>query len=315
MLFFFLGGVFSVITKELTLGSGILLMAVTFFFGSLAALQLFSKICAAEWHLRSNPNATSRLTGELNNKGLQLKSGNRMSWQPHNGLIFCIAKNNQLSLCHDPRGEAVKILPIRGFRDPIPAIRFLEFQANKVSHSLNMLEPFKGPSMLGDQSAEAIAFGGALNGGDLKRSPLETLRLRRFRRTAIFLLIFNAVLLPVIFLNLDWLMMPLIGGALFLYDLLAVINILRSFLTSTDPEVPLIAIQGWLDEQQIALLHNVGQSLAGWKDFKSIGVNEACIWLEPYGGKNRFVLLPRRFFADDTQWQTAARIAATYSTE
>ena len=97
--------------------------------------------------------------------------------------------------------------------------------------------------------------------------------------------------------------------------LLAVTYILKSVFATNNPETPLIAIQGWLDEREIALLHNIGQSLAGWDDFKSVGVNDACIWLEPYGGRNRFVLLPRRFFASDAQWEAAAGFAASFSTK
>ena len=285
------------------------------FFGWLMAVYLHAKFSAAKLHLRSNPNALAPLTGELTSEGLRLESENRVSWQPHTGLIFCHTKNNQLSVCHDPQGEAVKILPKRGFGNPTQAIEFLESQANKRSGPIDMLEPLSGPIMIGDPAATAVAFSGFLKGGDLKRSPLETIRMLKFRRSAIVLLVVNSLLLPVVFFGGNWGLALGLGGVIFLYDLLAVINLSRSFFSSDDPEIPLITLQGWLDEKQVALLHNIGQSLTGWKDFKSVGVNDACIWLEPYGGRNRFVLLPRRFFANDNQWETATQIAATFSTK
>ena len=296
-------------------GSQIVVLLFFLLCASLVGLDLFSKLYATEMHLRLNPNATAPLTGELTDDGLRLQSENRISWQPHDGLVFCQTKNSQLFLCHDPQGEAVKIIPIRGFQHPNKAIDFLEYQANKFSQPLGMLEPLNMPIKVGDPPADAIAFEGILKARDLKTSPLEVIRMGKFRRTAFLLMMINAVLLPVVFLGSSWGITMVVGGVIFLYDLIAASNILRSFLNSSKPEVPLIAIQGWLNEQEIALLHNIGQSRAGWMDFKSVGVNDACIWLEPYGGRNRFVLMPRRFFAGDTQWQTAARIAASHSTK
>ena len=299
----------------LTRGSDIAFLLIFLFFGVLMAVHLRSKINAAKMHLRLNPTATAPLTGELTSEGLRLESENRVSWQPHAGLRFCQVKNNQLSVCHDPLGEAVKILPARGFRNPTQAIQFLESQVNHRSQPVDMLEPLSGPSMIGEPVHDAVAFGGVLKRGDLKRSPLEAIRMQKFNRSAIVLFAVNLVLLPVVFLGNDWGLMIGLGGVIFLYDLFAVTNILRSLFYAGDSELPLIAIQGWLDEQEIALLHNIGQSLTGWQDFKSVGVNDACIWLEPYGGKNRFVLLPRRFFDSETQWEAASRIADTFSTK
>ena len=294
---------------EIVFGLGVL------FFVWRAAFNLRSKIYAGETHLRLNPDATAPLTGELTNEGLRLESENRVSWQPHAGLTFCRTRNNQLSLCHDPSGQVVKVLPIRGFHNPSQALQFFEFQASKISQPLDMTAPLEGPIMVGDQPADAIAFDGIVKGKDLKTSPLEKLRLHRFNRSAIVLLLVNAILLPPVFMGFSWSVTIYVGVAVFLYNLLVINNILRSFFAYRDPEIPLIAIQGWLDERQITLLHNIGQSLLGWEDFRSVGVSDTCIWLEPYGGKNRFVLLPRHFFSSDTQWQTATSIAASHLTK
>ena len=92
----------------------------------------------------------------------------------------------------------------------------------------------------------------------------------------------------------------------------------RSFIgikKTIDPELSLIAFQGWLNETEIASLDNSGHIRVGWKDFQSVGLNDACIWLQRYGFENVFTILPRRFFNDDNQWQTAVRIAASHSTE
>ena len=316
LLIVFLGGLSIVLVNGLRVNSSeILALLVLFFFITLIAWHLRSKLSATKTHLRLNPSAISPLKGELTSKGLRLESETRVSWQPHHGLRFCRIKNNQLSLCHDPQGEAIKVLPARGFRNPNQAIRFLELQADKVSTPPNLTEPLDGPSMVGAPSAGAIAFGGVVKGSDLKTSPLESLYRRRFYRVLFVLVLLNAVIIPGAFYSLNWLAAAIIGTVVFVYDLLAVVNLRRSFATYNAPEVPLIAIQGWLDERQIALLHNIGQSLAGWKDFKAIGVTEVCIWLEPYGGKNRFVILPRRFFANDTQWQTAIQIATAHLTK
>jgi len=86
---------------------------------------------------------------------------------------------------------------------------------------------------------------------------------------------------------------------------LTVYSSIRSHSTFPDPEQPLISIQGWLTDQEIGLLHNIGQSRSGWHDFRQIGFNDSCIWLLTHSGKDRFILLQRRFFADDFQWQTA----------
>jgi len=92
------------------------------------------------------------------------------------------------------------------------------------------------------------------------------------------------------------------------FDLYIILKVLRRIRKFSDPETPLLVTQGWVNEQEVVLLHNIAQSRLGWEDFQKIGINESCIWLQLHG-KNLFVILPRHFFADDAQWQEAARIA------
>ena len=214
----FLGGSIGVLMGEVASGQ------LTFIFGLffilfLIARHLFRKLYATKSHLRLNPTATAPMTGELTSQGLRLKSENRVSWQPHEGLKFCHVKNRQLTLCHDPQEEAVKVLPMRGFRNPDQAIHVFEFHADKESPPPNLAEPLVGPSMIGGPSVEAITFDGMIKAGDLETSPLDMLRKLNFRRSAFTLLIVNAILLPLVFFVLNWLMALLIGLGILFYDL------------------------------------------------------------------------------------------------
>jgi len=298
-----------IVTQGLQSGNQLFGMFASLMFGSLTALHLFSKIYAGKIHLRSQPNATEQLTGNLTSEGLLLQSENSISWQAHCGLLSCHKVNQQLVLCHDPRGVILKILPIRGFAYPSQAIQFLDFQANNVSEPLDMRDPLVGPSMIGDQPAEAIVFDGIVKAGDREHSPLAT---RKTGGATTRLLIVSAIVLPVIAFVGSLMWMLIVAIALFLLRFLSILNS-RSSLNSIDPELDLISIQGWLSEHEVALLHNVGQSRSGWQEFRSLGFNEACIWLQTYGGEDRFVLLPRRFFGDETQWQAAVDIVASHA--
>ena len=311
MLFLLIGGLLNLTAIGLERPGEILALLPLLLLGLLIALFLYSKITAAKRHLRLNPKATAPVTGELTSKGLRLESENRVLWSSHDGLVSCKVKNRQLSLCHDPQGVAIRILPKRGFRNPELAVRYLEFQANK-SSELNMLEPLTGPSMVGDQPADAIAFDGVVKASDLRTSPLETIRKRNVKRMLIWLLLLVVVVLPVIGLAFNLTAMLVTAISIFIVCFLTIRKI-RSASNSNDPELPLITIQGWLSRQEIALLHNIGQSRSAWQDFRTVGVNEACIWLQAYSGQNSFILLPRRFFTDDVQWQTAVEIAASHS--
>ena len=291
----------------------IAILLILIFLISLVLSRLRSIFYATKTHLRLNPNATAPLTGELTSRGLKLKSKNRISWSSHDGLLYCGVKNDQLSLCHDPLGVVVRILPTRGFRNPDLARRFLESKASEVTE-YNILEPLAGPNMVGEQPADAIAFNGVVTAGDLKSSPMEAMRNRIVKHQLIVMLVTAAVSLPLVALLLSWAATLMVIGAFFLLGVF-VVSKLRSASKARESDLPLISIQGWLTEQEIALLHNVGQSRSGWQDFQSVGFNDACIWLQTYGGKNRFILLPRRLFSDDVLWQAAVDIAASQSTK
>ena len=270
---------------------------------------LIASINAAKVYLTFNPHALTHMSGQLTKDGLLLKSQHRVSWQSHAGLEFFQNKNRQLILSYDSQGAVFKILPIRGFQEPGVASRFLEHQAQNNS-ALDMLQPFTGPCMIGEQPADAIGFSGSLKASDLKTSPLETIRKRNVNRLAIWMLVLTLIPLPIMAaLEFDWLTIFIACAVILLVVLLTVYNTVRSSGAFPDPEQPLIAIQGWLTEQEITLLHNIGQSRSEWNDFGQVGFNDACIWLLAHGGKNRFVLLQRRFFADDFQWQTAIEFA------
>ena len=302
---------FGYFVSIIIVGGHIVPLLIFVFLARLVGLDLFSKLYATELHLRLNPKATAPLTGELTSEGLLLQSENRISWQAHDGLLFWHAMNNQLTLCHDPRGEAVKILPTRGFHNPSQAIDFLEVQADKIPQLQDMRTPLMRPSMVGDQPAGAIAFGGILKAGDQEASPLLTIRKGNVKLRLTRLFVVSAVVLLMFALTHEWKSFLFVGGVIALYNLL-VIRHLQSNSSSYDPELPLVATQGWLNSEEIALLHNVGQSRTGWQEFKSLGTNEACIWLECYGVKNGFVVLPRRFFANDAQWRAASEIASSH---
>ena len=295
----FLGGLISVIIK----GPDIELVGLLAFVCLILPIVflLYKRIQAAKTHLRSNPNATASLIGELTSEGFQLKSEHRVSWLAHDGLVFCKVRNNQISLCYDPQGTAVKVLPMRGFQNPGQAIRFLEFQADKFPE-VDMLQPLSAPSMVGEQPADAITFGGLMKAADLKPSPLEAIRKRHVKRLLTVAFVSFAIVLTAVAFIFS-LQVTLVAAASILIVSCLTIYKIRSAAHSTDPDLPLIAIQGWLNGQEIALLHNIGQSRSGWHDFRSVGFNEECIWLHVYGGQNRFVLLPRRFFANEAQWQ------------
>ena len=270
---------------------------------------LIASINAAKIYLTFNPHALTHMSGQLTKDGLLLKSQHRVSWQSHAGLEFFQNKNRQLTLSYDSQGAVFKIPPIRGFQERAVASRFLERQAQNNS-SLVMRQPFTGPCMTGEQPADAIGFSGSLKASDLKTSPLETIRKRNVNRLAIWMLVLTLIPLPIMAaLEFDWLTIFIACAVILLVVLLTVYNTVRSSGAFPDPEQPLIAIQGWLTEQEITLLHNIGQSRSEWNDFGQVGFNDACIWLLAHGGKNRFVLLQRRFFADDFQWQTAIEFA------
>ena len=276
-----------------------------------SARSLISRIYAGKVYLAFNPHALTRLSGELSNDGLLLKSKNRVSWQSHAGLEFFQNKNRQLILSYDSQGAVLKILPVRGFQAPGVASRFLEHQPQNNSVALDMLQPVTVPCMIGQQPADAIEFSGFLTAGDLKTSPLETIRKRNIKRLAIWMLVLMLVpMLPLLVVPaLEWQTIVIACAATLLVIFLTVYSTIRSNGVPPDPEQPLIAIQGWLTEHEIGLLHNIGQSRSGWHDFRQVGINHACIWLLAHGRRNNFVLLPRRFFADDFQWQAAVGIA------
>ena len=164
--------------------------------------------------------------------------------------------------------------------------------------------------MIGQQPADAIAFSGFLKAADLKTSPLETIRKRNIKRLAIWMLALTLIPLPAMTaLAFEWQTIFIACAVILLIAFLTVYSSIRSRSTFPDPEQPLISIQGWLTEQEIGLLHNVGQSRSGWHDFRQVGFNDTCIWLLTHSGKNRFILLQRRFFADDFQWQAAIELA------
>ena len=272
--------------------------------------SLISRIYATKAYLAFNPYALAHLSGELSKDGLLLKSQSRVSWQSHAGLEFFQNKKRQLILSYDSQGALFKILPVRGFQKPGVASRFLEHQAQNNSTVQDMCQPLTRPSMIGQQPADAIEFSGFLKAGDLKTSPLETIRRRNVKRLAIWMLVLTLIPMPLMaVLAFEWQTIFIACAAILLVIFLTVYSTIRSNSVFPDPEQPLIAIQGWLTRQEIGLLHNIGQSRSGWHDFRQVGINHACIWLLAHGGRNNFVLLPRRFFANDFQWQTALEIA------
>ena len=281
----------------------------------LVAFHLYSTIFVAKRHLHFSQNATDQKTAELTSRGLLFKSEKGISWCPHNGLRSCVSINNQVLLSYGQPGAEVRlILPKRGFRDPTQAIRFLEFQANQPREVSIILEPVIGPIMIGDQPAEAVAFGGILQQDDLAKSPLKATIKRNTRRNVIGLLIAAAVLLPAAIFMFDLIELLLLTGAFCVLFYLTIQNI-RTTSKFFETDAPVLAFQGWLNEREVALLDNFGQSRCGWEGFRTVGLNDACIWLQVYAPENSYVVLPRRFFADDTQWRTATRIAASYSTK
>ena len=285
-------------------------LVVALVFVWFSAWNLIPRINAAKVYLTFNPHALARLSGELNKDGLLLKSERRVSWQSHAGLEFFQNKNRQLILSYDSQAAVVKILPVRGFQRPTVASGFLEQQAQNNSTTLDMLQPVTGPCMIGEQPADAIAFSGFLKAGDLKTSPLETIRKRNLKRLAIWMVALTLIPLPLMAaFGFDWQTTFIACTVILSVVFLTVYTTFRSGGAFPDPEQPLIAIQGWITEQEVALLHNIGQSRSGWRDFRQVGFNDTCIWLLAHGGKNRFVLLQRRFFADDFQWQTAVSLA------
>ena len=302
----------SPVVDVVEIGGAIAVTCFLLFFVVLVGIQLNLQINSVKGHLRINPNATAPLTGELTNEGLRLESESRISWRPHEGLTSCQVKNNQLSLCHNPQGLGLRILPVRGFSNPTQAVQFLEFQANKVSPSPNVLEPVTRPSMVGAPPADAIAFGGILKGGDFTKSPLEAIRKLRVKRSFIVLLGIIVLLTLAFAFVFNSAIGLAVGGAV------CVLVLFFMFLRMTKtigPEVPLIAFQGWLNEREIASLDNSGHIRYSWKDYQSVGSNDACIWLKMYGYENALIILPRHFFTDYTQWQAAVRIAASHSTK
>ena len=311
LMLLFLAALMGIIAGELPIRTGILLLAGISFLQIAFVFILRSKIFAIRNYLRLNPFATAPLAGELTNQGLLLRSENRLSWLSHGMITSCKVKNNQLSICHNPQGQDVRILPIRGFRKPDQAIRFLEFQANQDSPAMDILEPFTGPILVGDQPADAITFSGEVNGHDLKNSPLNAIRKRNNRRQVITALAIFGFLTTAAFFIMHWLV-TLIVGCVMLTSVIATIKNIRSSSKSIDAGTALLAVAGWLNEKEIVMLHNIGQSREGWKDFKTIGVNDDFIWLEPYGVINQLVLLPKRIFVDDAQWQTAMNIAESH---
>jgi len=284
-----------------------LLVALLFIWFS--ARSLIFRIYAAKVYLAFNPYALTHFSGELNKDGLLLKNEHRVSWQSHAGLEFFQNKNRQLILSYDRQGPAFKILPARGFQKPSVASRFLEYQAQNNSAAPDMLQPVTGPCMIGERPADAIEFRGFLKAGDLKKSPLEAIRKRNIRQLIIWVLVLTLIPLPLMAaLAFEWQTIFITCTAILLIIFFTVYSTIQSG-AFPDPEQPLIAIQGWLTEQEVVLLHNIGQSRSGWQDFRQVGLNDVCIWMLAHGAKNRFVLLQRRFFADDFQWQTAVGIA------
>ena len=275
-----------------------------------SARRLISRIYAGKVYLAFNPHALTRLSGELSNDGLLLKSQNRVSWQSHAGLEFFQNKNRQLILSYDSQGAVFKILPVRGFQAPGVVCRFLEHQAQNNSTVRDMCQPLTRPCMIGQPPADAIEFSGFLKAGDLKTSPLETIRKHNVKRLAIWMLVLTLIPMPLMaVLAFEWQTIFIACAAILLVIFLTVYTTIRSNGAFPDPEQHLIAIQGWITEGEIGLLHNIGQSRSGWHDFRQVGLNHACIWLLAHGGRNNFILLPRRFFADDFQWQAAVGIA------
>ena len=280
--------------------------------------SLYRKLFAAKNHLRSDPTALSHETGELTNDGMRLQNQHRTCWLPHSGLVSYQNKNNQLILSYNPQGNGKRILPGRGFSDLGLTTRLLEFHANnnmtptdtpEPDESNPFLEPLTGPCMIGEQPADAMTFGGAMKASDIKNSPLEENRKRGVTRLIIGMFLLNAALLSTIVFGLNWQSIIILGSTVLLVDVIVAWSLFQSQAVVKDPELPLFWIQGWLNEEEVAILINAGQSRSKWQSFQEIGINESCIWLQVHGGRNEFVILPRHFFADDAQWQEAARIA------
>lgn len=290
--------------------SQLMLFICIAFFSTVIFVRIVALVNAGKTYMRWNPNATALQSGELTNQGMLLKCQDQVSWHPLESIRYCKHKKNQLVFSYDPQLAVLQVLPKRGFQNPQQAIDLFEFHAKHTSPP-DMAEPFEGPIMIGDQPNDAVVFEGILKTKDVNNSPLAKLRKRSIRRAVTWILITNAFLIPLLIFSFGWEARIFIGMFILLFNGFTFARIFRS--TPSDPEHTLLAIKGWMNEHEIGLLSNVGQGKLRWQDFYAVHANDACIWLQTYGAKDRFVLLQRRFFADDVQWQAALEMARPHT--
>ncbi|WP_153556225.1 hypothetical protein [Roseimaritima sediminicola] len=276
----------------------------------LAATAFYRKWYAAELYLKRYPRALKPRQGQLDDDGFLLQTDDGVSWWPHHSLLSFEHREEQFILAYDLRGASKQILPERGFSDPATAGQlFTHYALHNPRPALGILDeriarPFDAPVHVGQRGADAIAFEGMLRSADLTGTPLPELRRLSVRK----------VVAVVLLLHLAWILLVLTAGwyyaAMALIPLLAVDYLFWLFFSRTlrpfsDPEQPLMHISGWLDARRLTLLNNIEQSSTDWSRFHGFGHTENILWLRFDRDSDLFILLPKRFFASDEQWEQA----------
>lgn len=279
----------------------------------LAGFGFYRKWFAAEIYLKHYPRALQHRTGQLTDEGFLLCSEEGKAWWPHSSLLRFKHYKDQLTICYDLRGASQQILPERGFSDPVAAAAIFAHYAQcnprppLGATDRRALQPLSVPVHVGPRPEQAIEFQGTLLSDDLVNTPLPALQRHSLAKTLASLTVLHLAVAGVYWIcGRSYAVLTALP--LLLLDVWFGFVFYRTVRPLSAPQQPLMVINGWLDEEGLTLLNDIEQSVTRWSQFSEYAVREPTAWLRFDSGSDLFLLLHRRFFKSESDWQAAQQL-------
>ncbi|QEG42423.1 hypothetical protein [Roseimaritima ulvae] len=283
----------------------------------LAGFGLYRKWFAAEIYLKHYPRALQRRTGQLTEEGFLLCSEEGKAWWPHTSLLRFKQHRDQLTICYDLRGASQQILPERGFSDPLAAAAIFSRHAQRNPYpplgvfDHRALQPLSVPIRVGPMPEGAIRFSGTLQSGDLVDTPLLSLQLHSLLKSLGILVVLHFAALAVYHVyGRSYAVLAILPLALL--DVWFALVFYRTWRPRSVAQQPLMLISGWLDEDGLTLLNDIEQSVTRWTQFSECEISDSKVWLRFDSGSDLLLLLHRRFFDSDADWQATQQLLQTH---